>query len=721
MAWVEGITTSAAILRDFARILTTTNKLPDDVTPDPAKNWQLVYPSPYDYGATTDVSDERHPVAPEIKLDHEHISDQMPITVRLLISDGQGGFLDPIELIRDTDYLINLAEGKITLLQTTNPGDMISVDYSYSTPDEEKALQAVDDRVVLKTKTTPVATPEDPIYYGGGDPVDSIEVYLEMRRPRNLVNPESNTTDYVDANGILRGTDVNRHYIQMRIFDKWDENTKAPALDAIVSEWAKLVWLRDFQERLSTDPGAPTTNSRPIFVQTQIAINLEEMPVHFWLRCDNDVVTGVVSGEQSVDIDNALISFFYIGRIDPIENDQVDAIGNFALISSSSTLPTLAAAAPTSKPTLEMVEVIDGQQSIPGSYGPTYVCSYLTQEGESACSNPVSLNLGSGNDRRKAVTLRFGNIPPDAIGVRIYRNTDETVVTRNTSRFYGVLALLEPDTEVEFALGTQSVTGQWTIKAEKEYRNTSSGATTYGPEITLSQDDYRIEGNNLYINSNILMNLPNHAGGTSYVETGRYRVSVTADVYNSSVRWGQGSRWRLIFEATDITTDYFTDTGVAGSTIAYPYITPRPVPGVVRDSQGRIISVRYSNRWGPNTATGVTDICMLRTKTGVPLQRHYPSFVTGAKTLRITGLNPSRWTEKVHLSPVYVMHPFDGYRGKLRDVLVVPRKNLVHLDELIVDKDLPTQKTYKLFRINAPYSIFATSAMPFMGVAIRKD
>src|SRR5690606_18398827 len=87
-----------------------------------------------------------------------------------------------------------------------------------------------------------------------------------------------------------------------------------------------------------------------------------------------------------------------------------------------------------------------------------------------------------------------------------------------------------------------------------------------------------------------------------------------------------------------------------------------------------------STLYGDRTASGVTDIAMLATRTGFPWQAHYPAFSTPWQFLDKHFLGPSRWTHKYHMSPVWVVHGSDNYRGKLRDVLVCDRSGIVHLD-----------------------------------------
>jgi hypothetical protein len=83
------------------------------------------------------------------------------------------------------------------------------------------------------------------------------------------------------------------------------------------------------------------------------------------------------------------------------------------------------------------------------------------------------------------------------------------------------------------------------------------------------------------------------------------------------------------------------------------------------------------------------------------------------------GFNPSRWTSKIHLTPIGVVHTFDGYRGTLDDVYAVDSTGLALGDELVVNKDTANEETYKYFPVNAPYSVYTNSANCFVGLAVK--
>ena len=132
----------------------------------------------------------------------------------------------------------------------------------------------------------------------------------------------------------------------------------------------------------------------------------------------------------------------------------------------------------------------------------------------------------------------------------------------------------------------------------------------------------------------------------------------------------------------------------------------------------------YPRTYGDKTGNGVTDVCMLKTRSGYPFQAHVLSITTPDEFVDKHILGPSNWTHKYHMSPAYMWHGLDGYRGELDAVIVTDRSSVVHQDELIINKDSvdpeKPEKIYKYFALNAPYSMFNNSSNVQYGVAILK-
>lgn len=127
------------------------------------------------------------------------------------------------------------------------------------------------------------------------------------------------------------------------------------------------------------------------------------------------------------------------------------------------------------------------------------------------------------------------------------------------------------------------------------------------------------------------------------------------------------------------------------------------------------------DKYGKRTATCITDIGMLGTRTGSPFQAHLPKFSTAWEYADKNFITSSQWTHKHHMSEITVWHAYDRERGKLQNVLIGDRSTIFHLDELIIDSGKETEKKYVMFNINAPYSILNNGPNALYGIALRRE
>ena len=345
-------------------------------------------------------------------------------------------------------------------------------------------IDKITNRIVLKTTTEPEALFEKEIgnEYGASDTSESLTMYVEMTKPDKLVNPETGLERYVDYKGVQHQTQRNNHYIQARMFDKWDDEIQQPAKDtygadgelsergAVISDWAKHSWFKDWKEymvdELDDDPGVSDVQDGIIFKEVEVDGMGEDFPIQFWISTNNNRSALILMGDPTLDQDNFLTSFAYFGRIHPfyekecvVKKDehgaivlddagepiieekrtyfQNDVAGNFALTTGSSTLPVFVGAAPVGVPRMESVEIavdeagdlITGRLYDYTAYG--YAVSYLTEAGESRPTpladgrRNVPLNTASGSLGTTATVgislkVRFV-LPEEATGYRIYR------------------------------------------------------------------------------------------------------------------------------------------------------------------------------------------------------------------------------------------------------------------------------------------------------------
>ncbi|MFL0197266.1 hypothetical protein ACJDU8_17125 [Clostridium sp. WILCCON 0269] len=132
------------------------------------------------------------------------------------------------------------------------------------------------------------------------------------------------------------------------------------------------------------------------------------------------------------------------------------------------------------------------------------------------------------------------------------------------------------------------------------------------------------------------------------------------------------------------------------------------------------VEPNYSNPYGVRTGTGITDVCMLATKIGMPYQPHYPAFYATNPFMDKCNVEGSRWDHKKHqFSDVTIVHPVDMERGKLINILVGDASSIYDADKLTFMKDTDQEENYRKFKITAPYNFLNNSANINYCVAIR--
>lgn len=607
-------------------------------------------------------------------------------------------------------YNVNYEDPKVTVLLDLE--EKLRLTFTARGEDDlAKGLAKIKDRMVLKTITQPEQLFEDVVGtdYGATDSAQTLEMFVEITKPQRLVNPETGLTRYVDHKGMQHETQINNHYIQTRMFDRWNDEAQKPqdatynadntliSKGSYVSDWSKYAWFKDWKEfmvdELDEDAGTANVADGIIFKEVSTTGMTDEFPVQFWISTNNNRISMVLMGDPTLDQDNFLTSFAYIGRIhpfydklcvvkkdesgivlvdasgDPIIEEkrtyfQNDVAGNFAMTTGSSTLPVAIGAPPNGQAAIDKVEIaVDstGVRAIGELYDFTsfaYVVTYLTEVGE---SRPTPLDQGR-------LLVARGELDPLAIIPSIG------------------IAL-----KVRFRL-PEEATGY------RIYRFHDAGRNAFGSEA------------NLHTNYKLV---------TSVTKLDRSRTIEYVD--NGTILPMQSAKYDPISDSTTYTlVNTSWETFYAKFVAAVP--SARSFEAVVRDKfTGAMLDVKFSEKWGKDTATGVNDIMMFATRSGLKYQRHNASFITTEEFMRKEKSGQSRWTGKFHLSPIYIEHSYDKQRGWLDGVMAVDDSGIEHLDELIVDKDTPTEEVYKFFRVNAPYSFFNNSPNHAYGLAIIKS
>lgn len=98
---------------------------------------------------------------------------------------------------------------------------------------------------------------------------------------------------------------------------------------------------------------------------------------------------------------------------------------------------------------------------------------------------------------------------------------------------------------------------------------------------------------------------------------------------------------------------------------------------------------RTSVDYGVNTSNGNSSVLLQGTVGGAMNQKHYLAFITHDAEIDPTGegrFNPSAYSSKNHIAPMYIVHPSDGYVGRLDEVYAIHPKNISQLDELEIEE-----------------------------------
>lgn len=95
--------------------------------------------------------------------------------------------------------------------------------------------------------------------------------------------------------------------------------------------------------------------------------------------------------------------------------------------------------------------------------------------------------------------------------------------------------------------------------------------------------------------------------------------------------------------------------------------------------------------YGDRTSNGNESVNLHQSIGGALYQKHYLAFITHDVSLDSvnTKFNPSAYTGKYHISQMWIVHPQEGYVGKLDDIYAIHPKNIEQMDELELDKTVP--------------------------------
>ncbi len=707
----------------------------------------------------------------------EVVSDEISLEYQLPAVDAG------VEVIEPSSYRVDHETTVITFLDEQDETTEFQVScVGNGEYDLEEGLRKIKNRIVLKTTTEPEVDVEGIIGgdYGARDTADKLEMYVEMIKPENLIHPETGMTIYSDHEGATKTTQQNNHFIQCRMFDKWDDIRQAPTLDvgdkdgniekrgAYVSEWSKYSWFKDWKEylvdELDATPGSSDLSKGLLLQEVRTPGLTDEFPIQFWISTNNNRMAMILMGDPTLDQDNFLTSFAYFGRIHPFFDTQCvvkkddsgtilldsngdpvleekrtyfenDVKGNFALTVGSSTIPANVSQPPDGQPVIvsgdvlgEIVEVpvLDekGNPVLDENDNPimeyqtkatntgalydgttySYIVTFLTPEGESKPSERYGITAEYGAidgslTQTKGVTTKITfRLPDEATGYRIYRAWSPAKPT-----IYEWTCLARTPKSRSYG-----ITYYWEVGETWRTTNPNAVPANYQGHVP---SRWRTDIINDYsLDADVMRDWNN------------WKLVLSVDQLNTVNREFEFEDDGMFLGVEDENEKLVKSNHAYFSTVRGAVPVARGYESVIRDVHtGSILEVKFSQRYGKETGTGVNDIVMFQTRSGLKYQRHYASFITTEEFIKKERSGQSRWTGKFHLSPIYIEHAYDKQRGWLDGVMAVDDAGVEHLDDLIVGKDTPNEEVYKFFRVNAPYSMFNNSANYAYGIAIIKS
>lgn len=734
MAFIDGsYSTAATLLKDLARAVCTANKVLE----------------PY-------ITEEEAIVDAnlEIVLTHKlHTEDLNPITAL------------PEEVTFKNDLGVDITPGftwnsneprKIVFTDTVLENDVILVTYKHNrdadlvvpvrrqqddqgvnitTYAEQLADQLSriesNGKFVIRMDTTPIDSilPDDPFGTMLEHGVTDTSMYVEFYKPEFVINPETGRNYTIVGDNKYKFK--NNHYMLIRMIDKFDEVLGLPAVDAVPSNWAKYAWMLDFKEEY-TDVGTGEVKSHLEPLPLPEFYDSGDLIVRFYTNCDNDKINLVIVGNRDIAVDDYLMSYAYIGKIKSFINENtgtnysVDVVGNFALTVGSSTMPVATPApyeAPIEVDTFDMLldiqnatdpiipelgmdgnaaghydrvqihQIIENElDSYYGIHAPnirvTYRVSFANDQVETPASEPLSSTIFKELYTVNGVDL---TVPSK---MELTRERAEDYVSVD----YQMIPKLQIKVPEEFK---DNITKIRIYKCENEVHNFDSSPWL----IDLGQQP-----------GTFLSQTPSPNEEAIPSDTEKYYLLEEIELQEGDI---DGEN--MFYYEDLLANQSIVPNQEVANTEDYVRIDSETETAVIRDENtGFIIRPIFSNRFGENTtATGVNDIMMYKTRMGSYYQKHAVAFMSPDEFLRKPGFNTSAYTDRVHLTPVYIVHGGDGYRGELIDVLFIDKTNMRNGDILIINEGQPDEMKYKFFKINQPFGCLNASSAYDSGVAIK--
>ncbi|MFF2909132.1 hypothetical protein [Paenibacillus sp. NPDC057934] len=127
--------------------------------------------------------------------------------------------------------------------------------------------------------------------------------------------------------------------------------------------------------------------------------------------------------------------------------------------------------------------------------------------------------------------------------------------------------------------------------------------------------------------------------------------------------------------------------------------------------------------YGVHTSNGNRGVQLQQSIGGTYYQEHYLAFITHDKDVDAgeSRFNPSVYSGKYHISPMYIVHPNDGFVGKLDECYAVHPKNISQLDELEVIETADHEDLGKGDGVNSVFHLAHSPSLKDDGTPYKLD
>ncbi|MED1666047.1 hypothetical protein [Brevibacillus laterosporus] len=127
--------------------------------------------------------------------------------------------------------------------------------------------------------------------------------------------------------------------------------------------------------------------------------------------------------------------------------------------------------------------------------------------------------------------------------------------------------------------------------------------------------------------------------------------------------------------------------------------------------------------YGSGTSNGNSSVQLQQSIGGTYYQKHYFAFITHDKMVDAgeSRFNPSVYNGKYYISPMYIVHPNDGYVGKLDECYAIHPKNISQMDNLEVSETSENEDLGKGDGVNKVFHLSRQPSLKDEGIPYKLE